>query len=121
MKILDTEIDFDLLDADNIEKFENAAKKVKEKCEKKNIETLSYSETIRKECEIINTFFDEVFGKGTAQKIFKGKMSLTEHINAFQDIVNEKIRKQEEVRNTLNRYLPNRQQSRQQKRNKRKK
>ncbi len=117
MKILNTEVNFDFLDADDIEKFEKAAQKVKTECEKKGIETFSYSEAIRKECEIIDTFFDEVFGKGVAQKIFKGKMSLTEHINAFQDIVNEKIRRQQDMQNSLNRYLPNRQQ----RRNKRKK
>lgn len=117
MKIKDIEVDFDFLDADDVQKFENEAKRVEEECEKKEIETLSYSEAIRRECNTIENFFDNVFGEGISEKIFKGKMNLIEHINAFQDIVNEKVKKQEELKNTLNRYLPNREQ----RRNKRKK
>lgn len=112
MKIRDIEVDFDFLDADDVRKFENEAKRVEEECEKKDIETLSYSEAIRRECKIIENFFDNVFGEGISKKIFKGKMNLIEHINTFQDIVNEKVKKQEELRKTLNRYLPNREQRR---------
>ena len=112
MKILNVEIDFDFLDADDIEKFENEAKRVVKECENNEIKTLTYAEQIRKECEIIDNFFNNVFGEGTSEKLFKGKANLMEHINAFQDIVNEKIRKQEEMNSTLKRYLPNREQRR---------
>ena len=108
MKILDTEIEFDFFDADQVEKFEAEAKKVKEKSQNKEILNLSLSEALREECKMINEFFDNVFGNGTSEKIFKGKMNLQEHITAFADIVDEKIRQQKDLQDTLDKYSPNR-------------
>lgn len=112
MKIKDIEVDFDFLDADQVMRFEEEAKKVKDKCADKEITNVSFSEALRKECEIIDVFFDNVFGKGISQKIFKGKMNLKEHIDAFECIVNEKIKRQNDLQNTFNKYLPNREQRR---------
>lgn len=106
MKIKDIEIDFDLLDADDIERFENGLKEVTEKSQIE--EELSYSEAIRRECKIVEDFFDYVFGEGISQKIFKGKMNLTEHIEVFKDIVNEKIKKEKELETMFDKYKPNR-------------
>lgn len=108
MKILDVEIDFDLFDADQVEKFEVEAKKVLEASKTTKIEDLSFSEALRIECQIVEDFFDNVFGKGISEKLFKGKKNLTEHIKAFEEIVSEKARKQTELEATLNKYLPNR-------------
>lgn len=112
MKIKNVEVNFDFLDADDMERFENEARRVKSECEKQQTQSMLYSEVIRRECTIIDSFFNNVFGEGTSQKIFNGKMNLMEHINVFQDIVNEKIRAQEDMKNTLNRYMPNREQRR---------
>lgn len=112
MKILDIEIDFDFLDADQVAKFEEEAKKVQEKCKDTKLENLSLSEAIRKECNIIDVFFDNIFGEGMANQIFKGKMNLKEHIQAFEDIVKEKVKSQEDLQNTFNKYIPNRAQRR---------
>jgi len=61
MKIRDIEVDFDFLDADDMEKFEKEAEKVQESCRnKRNIE-MPASQAIREECIIINSFFDNVF------------------------------------------------------------
>ncbi len=107
MKILGLEVDFDLFDADQAEKFEIEAKKVLKASQTTKIENMSLSQALREECKMIEDFFDNVFGAGTSEKIFKGKKNLTEHIKAFEDIVNEKTRKQEELENALNKYLPN--------------
>ena len=112
MNIKGIEIDFNFLDADNVEKFEEEAKKVMEKTKDKTIEELSYAEALRKECEIVEDFIDNVFGKGISKQIFKGKSNLAEHIEAFQIIVDEKNSKQKELENLLNRYLPNKQERR---------
>ena len=112
MKLKDIEVDFDFLDADDVERFEKEAKRVKEACETKNKEEKSYSEVIREECNIIDTFFDNVFGEGISEKLFNGKKNLNEHIKAFEDIVNKKIEQQRDLQNTLNRYQPNRKQRR---------
>ena len=47
MNILDVEIDFDLFDADQVEKFEIEAKKVLEASKTTKIEDLSFSEALR--------------------------------------------------------------------------
>ena len=112
MKIRDIEVDFDFLDADDVERFEKEARKVKEECEIKNKQEMSYSEVIREECNIIDRFFDNVFGEGIAEKLFNGKKNLNEHLKAFGDIVKEKIEQQKGLQNTLDRYQPNREQRR---------
>lgn len=112
MKIRDVEVEFDFLDADDMERFEKEAQRVKDESETKSKEEMSYSQVIKEECMIINKFFDNVFGKGISEKLFKGKMNLGEHIKAFEDIVKEKIEQQTELQNTLNRYQPNREQRR---------
>lgn len=108
MKIRNIEVEFDFLDADDMEKFENEAKKVIEQCEIKEKQTMSYSQMIREQCEIINNFFDKVFGDGISQKIFGNKNNLKEHITAFEEIVKEKEEQQKSIVSTLERYQPNR-------------
>lgn len=112
MKIRNIEVDFDFLDADDVERFEKEAKKVKEECEIRSKKEMSNSEVIREECNIIENFFNNVFGENISKKIFNSKKNLNDHIKAFEDIVNEKIAQQKGLQNTLNRYQPNREQRR---------
>lgn len=112
MKIRDIEVDFDFLDADDVERFEKEAKRVIEESSKKEKIEMSYSEAIREECRIIKEFFDNVFGNGISEKIFKGKNNLVDHIKVFEDIVKEKNQQQIGLQNTLDRYQPNREQRR---------
>lgn len=112
MKIRDIEVDFDFLDADDVERFENEAKIVAEECSNREVKEMSYSEVIREECNIIDRFFDNVFGQGISEKLFKGKKNLNEHIKAFEDIVNQKNEQQKGLQDSLNRYQPNREQRR---------
>ena len=90
MKIRDIEVDFDFLDADDVERFENAAKRVVEECAYKEKKEMTYAEVIREECNIIDRFFDAVFGNGISEKLFKGKKNLSDHVKAFEDIVKMK-------------------------------
>ena len=119
MVIRGIEVNFNFLDADDVEKFEREAEKVKKECEIKGKQQMTYSQIIREECRVIDTFFNNVFGQGIADKIFKGKNNLEEHIKAFEDIVNEKVEQQRRLQNTYNRYQPNREQRRHNKGNKR--
>ena len=112
MKIRDIEVNFDFLDADDIERFEAAAKVVVEKCKEKQEEKMSYANAIREECQIIEDFFDKVFGEGISQSLFEGKKNLEEHIKAFEDIIRAKEEKQKDLQNTFDRYKPNREQRR---------
>ena len=118
MKLGSIEVEFSFTDADDLERFENAAKKVKELSSQHKKEELSVAEAIRKECEIINNFFDEVFGNKISEKIFKGKNDLKEHMELFVDIVNEKVRQTQAYQNMYNnieynsKYMPTREQRR---------
>ena len=118
MKLGNIDVDFSFTDADDLERFENGAKKVKEISSNYEKQELSVAEAIRKECEIINNFFDEVFGDKISEKIFKGKNDLKEHMELFVDIVNEKVRQTQAYQNMYNnieynsKYMPNREQRR---------
>lgn len=112
MKIKDVEVNFSFTDADDVERFENEAKKVKQKTETRKKKETSIAEAIREECNIIEEFFDNVFGEGIANKIFKGKKDLEEHIKVFGDVVKAKVEQQKDIvdfyNNIESRYLPNR-------------
>ena len=114
MKLNDIEVEFSFTDADCIERLENAAKKVKEKSELKDKKEISLSEAIREECKIIDEFFDEVFGEGISEKIFKNKKDLQEHMELFTDIINAKIETTKATQNLYDtlenraKYMPNR-------------
>lgn len=114
MKLGNFEVDFSFTDADCLERLENATKKVKEKANQEEKEELSLSEAIRKECKILDDFFDEIFGEGTAKKIFKGKKDLQEHMKLFTDIMNAKIETTKSAQNLYDtlenkaKYMPNR-------------
>lgn len=108
MKIRNVEVEFDFFDADDVERFEKEAEKVKLQSQNKEIKEMSYSEALRAECKIIRDFFDNVFGEGISEKMFNGKNNLAEHIKAFEDIVNEKISQQKQLNSTYERYMPNR-------------
>lgn len=118
MKLGNIEVDFSFTDADDLERFENGAKKVKELSDNYEKQELSIADAIRKECEIINNFFDEVFGDKISEKIFKSKNDLKEHMELFMDIVNEKVKQTQAYQNMYNnieynsKYMPNREQRR---------
>ena len=106
MKISNIEIEFDFLDADNVEKFEKESQKVIKKTEKYKEKEMTYSEALRMECKIIEDFIDNVFGEGISKQIFNGKMNLKEHIEIFQEIVNEKNKAQDDLQKLYNKYAP---------------
>ena len=114
MKLKDIEVEFSFTDADCIERLEKASKRVKEETEKYKKEEMDLSKAIRKECEIINNFLDEVFGEGIAEKVFKGKNDLQEHMELFTYIMNAKIEMTKATQNLYDnleykaKYMPNR-------------
>jgi hypothetical protein len=112
MKIKGIEVEFNFLDADDIERFEKEAEKVKHECEEKGKQKMSLAECIREECKIINNFFDNVFEKGISQKLFGNKNNLEEHIKIFEDVIKQKIEQQKDLQATFERYQPNRQERR---------
>lgn len=114
MKLKDIEVNFSFTDADDVERFENAAKKVYEEAEKNKKKEMNASEIIREECNIIEEFFDSVFGEGISNKLFNEKKDIVEHIKLFEDIVKAKVEATKDIQNIYDniensdRYKPNR-------------
>lgn len=87
MKVFDTELErLDLLDPDMVEKIEDARDKVLE-CVKTASESQKQSESIRIQCDAVAGFINELWGEGTAQKIFKGKTNLLTYMKALGEIL----------------------------------
>lgn len=84
MNILGAELEFDFYDADQLEVYERENQKVAKRIkEPTQYEGKSAAEAIRIQCRIVNEFFDNVFGPGTAEKIFHGKNNIRDHMEAF--------------------------------------
>lgn len=115
MKILDEELEFDFLDADYIEKLENATQKAQKELNNIN-ENKPVSQLIRETCKIIDKCFNDIFGEKTSEKVFKGKFNIKLYMTAFRELIEEKDRQEkefdEEYKN-LSKYLPNRKTRRQ--------
>ncbi len=112
IKVLNTEMDIDFLDADVLEKIEKGCEKVVEESKKNRMIKMKMSEAIKKECEVIRNFLDFVFGEGIAQKIFGNRYSLTEALEVFEVITNERMKQSETLEKMNKKYSVNRAQRR---------
>lgn len=121
MNILGVELEIDLFDADQLEVYERENEKVaKDIKEPTQYEGKSTADAIRIQCRIVDDFFDAVFGPGTAQKIFKGKANILNHMEAF-GIVSQAARDARREFNMVEeKYAPNRAARRQEERDSRK-
>jgi hypothetical protein len=109
MIINGVELDIDFTDADFIEKIENGSKEVYQKAEElKQLKQLSLAEGIRQECKILKDFLDYVLGDGTSEKLFKGKDSLKQCLQAFEDIINAKQTAMSDFQAKVGKYSPDR-------------
>ena len=106
------EFNFDFLDADEMERAEAAIKKVQDRNTIEAYSGMSQSQVIRKQCGAVFDFFDEVFGEGTHERIFKGKCNLMQALGAFEAFINAKEESVNEVRALKDKYSPNRAQRR---------
>ena len=112
MKIRDIEVDFDFLDADDVERFEKEAEKLLNKCDEEAKKDYTASESIKAQCRIVEEFFDNVFGKGISDKIFVKKNNLKEHLEIYEEIIKERNVCKNNIENKFGRYQPNREQRR---------
>ena len=88
---------------------ERGSKEVFEKAEElKNIKDLSPAEGIRQECKILKDFLDYVIGEGTSEKLFKGKDSLKDCLQAYEDIINARKTQYNEFQARVSKYSPDR-------------
>ena len=104
IKIFDIEFEFDFADAECIEKIENQYKKTLAELEKIDKNKESTSSAIKKICEAINEFFDEILGKGASEKLFKGKYNFKKSMQALRMFMEERNKADEEINEELS-YL----------------
>ena len=107
LKINDVELELDLMDADMAEKYEKAYRKMQR--DVANIpKNLSLADSIRKQCNLVFCFFDEVFGQGASKKIFGNRTNLRECIKAVETLIDHVNKDVEESNKIINKYSPNR-------------
>lgn len=99
-KINDVELELDLMDVDEKERFEdcfNAMNDTVQEATKNIKEGDSESVYMRKICEAVIDFFDDLFGEGTSNEIFEGRVNIKKCMLAIQEITKEKVRQSEEL------------------------
>lgn len=95
----DRKYDFNIMDADMLEKFNEASKDMwasLAEYEANNTENgVLQAKDIKAECEIIDTFFNALFGKSKAKEIFGTKYDLSSRTKALKKLYG--IRKTQET------------------------
>lgn len=81
--------DIDVSDALVMENYEAAHDKVAEKMNNLDVNGKRRSELIRIQCEAVFGFFEDVFGEGTAKKVFGESVNLTTCLTAYEAVVVE--------------------------------
>ena len=111
------DFDIDILDADVMERLEDAAEKIQKRvAEEKAKKYKKNSEFIRVFNGLTEKFSDEVLGEGSSELIFGGSQNMMEHMEAYNGIFaakEEAMSAVTEFTETFqNTYSPNRAQRR---------
>lgn len=81
------ELDYDIFDADKAEAYEKEMAAVTQKmAELMGKGEHTFAEGVRAQCEIVAECFDNLFGAGTAVKIFDGKVNLVLALKSFEEL-----------------------------------
>lgn len=103
--INNVKLEGDLMDADFMEKFETAMVKMRDSAlEAKRQSFPTAAANYRAQCEVVNTCFDEIFGAGTAVKLFGGKMNVMDHLMAIEKVSEWAADERKALNDLTNRY-----------------
>ena len=103
--INNVKLEADLMDADFMEKFETAMVKMRDSAlEAKRQSFPTAAANYRAQCEVVNTCFDEIFGAGTAVKLFGGKMNVMDHLMAIEKVSEWAAGERKALNDLTNRY-----------------
>lgn len=103
--INNVKLEGDLMDADFMEKFETAMVKMRDSAlEAKRQSFSTAAANYRAQCEVVNTCFDEIFGAGTAVKLFGGKMNVMDHLKAIEKVSEWAAGERKALNDLTNRY-----------------
>ena len=104
--------EFDLTDADDLERYENALEKLRN-AENSIKKDGRESEFIRAFCKMLGVFFDDVLGEGASEKIFEGKKtSIAVYLEVYDDFLAFANAQKSGMKELFSKYIPNRQQRR---------
>lgn len=101
------DLDFDILDADVLERYETALQKMNETINE-NAEGESNADAIRRQCRAVFAFFDTTFAPGTAKSVFGNKTNLGVCLDAFEQVVEAYQAQNEQLNQRVKKYAPNR-------------
>lgn len=103
--INDVKLEGDLMDADFMEKFEQSMIKMRDTAQAKKRENFSTAAAnYRAQCEVVDVCFDEIFGAGTADRLFHGKMNVMEHLKAIEKVSEWAASERKTLNDFTNRY-----------------
>lgn len=103
--INDVKLEGDLMDADFMEKFEQSMIKMRDTAQAKKRENFpTAAANYRAQCEVVNVCFDEIFGAGTADRLFHGKMNVMEHLKAIEKVNEWAASERKTLNDFTNRY-----------------
>ena len=103
--INNVKLEGDLMDADFMEKFETAMVKMRDSAlEAKRQSFPTAAANYRAQCEVVNTCFDEIFGAGTAVKLFGGKTNVMDHLKAIEKVSEWAAGERKALNDLTNRY-----------------
>lgn len=103
--INNVKLEGDLMDADFMEKFETAMVKMRDSAlEAKRQSFPTAAANYRAQCEVVNTCFDEIFGAGTAVKLFGGKTNVMDHLMAIEKVSEWAAGERKALNDLTNRY-----------------
>lgn len=103
--INNVKLEGDLMDADFMEKFETAMVKMRDSAlEVKRQSFPTAAANYRAQCEVVNTCFDEIFGAGTAVKLFGGKMNVMDRLMAIEKVSEWAAGERKALNDLTNRY-----------------
>ena len=101
MKVLETEIDFDFYDEEQMKKFDIGSNEIIKGINSIKPEKMKQSEFITKFCTVIEEGFDKIFGEGTSNKIFKQKRNFKLCVQAFRDLVRARKNQEKEINDEI--------------------
>jgi hypothetical protein len=113
---VEVELDFDVEDADCMERYEEALKAMQEQAKDIDEGNKSMSVKLRESCEKVFDFFNHVCGEGTDKILFGNKVNYRICFGAFESFIAETNSKitdlTQEVETIKNKYSQNRAQRR---------
>lgn len=95
----------DLMDVDFMDKFEAGMLKMRDTAQANRAEKFpSAAACYRAQCEAIRTCFDDIFGPGTAVKLFGEKMNVMDHMKAIETVSKWSVDSRKALNDFTNRY-----------------